>query len=61
MWDTEDGSISLSYFEVSMPLTGFAEDNPYWDLLLRQDDSAVLATDAYCHDVCGGDGFECIF
>lgn len=33
----------------------------YWDLLLRQDDSTILASDAYGHDVGGGDGLEGIF
>lgn len=33
----------------------------YWDLLLRQDDSTVLSTDAYGHDIGGGDGLEGIF
>lgn len=33
----------------------------YWDLLLRQDDPTILASDAYGHDVGGGDGLEGIF
>lgn len=33
----------------------------YWDLLLRQDDSTILASDAYGHDIGGGDGLEGIF
>lgn len=33
----------------------------YWDLLLRQDDSTILAPDAYRHYVGCGDGFEGIF
>lgn len=33
----------------------------YWDLLLRQDDSTILASDAYRHDVGGSNGLEGIF
>lgn len=33
----------------------------YWDLLLRQDDPAILASDANGHDVGSGDGLEGIF
>lgn len=33
----------------------------YWDLLLRQDDSTILASDADGHDIGGGDGLEGIF
>lgn len=33
----------------------------YGDLLLRQDDGAILAPDTYRHDVCGGDSLEGIF
>lgn len=33
----------------------------YWDFLLRQDDSTILASDAYGHDIGGGDGLEGIF
>lgn len=67
MWDTDDGSISLSWgHRVSTgrykqpccdgwPWTWLIA---YGDLLLGQDDGAVLAPDAYRHDVGSRDSLE---
>lgn len=66
MCDTEAGSISLSCVSGQRCLARLRRSRgrarmTYWDLLLRQDDSTILASDAYGHDVGGGDGLEGIF
>ena len=61
MWETEEGSISLSYVGVSIRhLQSSQAQYPitYGNLLLRQYYGAVLATESYGHDVRSCDGLE---
>lgn len=62
MWETEEGSISLSCVGVSITALSsqVRRSGPiaYGNLLLRQYYGAVLATESYRHDVRSCDGLE---
>ena len=59
MWDTEDGSMSLSC-ELRQETCRWRRDmrNTYRHLLLGEDHGTVLAAHAYRHDVRSCDGLE---
>jgi hypothetical protein len=46
MWDTEDGSMSLSCVQVSVPCAALGTCHTYGHLLLRDDYCTVLAPHA---------------
>jgi hypothetical protein len=64
MWDTEEGSMSLSYGTSILVLRLKIEMEgglPYRDLLLRQYNRTVLSSDTNRHDIRSSDGLEGIF
>lgn len=60
IWETDDGSISLSYQRFSFILRGAASGRTNRHFLLGENDGAILASDADGRDICGSDRFKCI-